>query len=415
VYSSIYHQTKINQLTHFPVSPPSPKEGKNPGGLKEVNGMKRRIFLLITFSFFILSHPTFAHTWIQVNTSGFGDIKNEKSLSMAVYDNSLYVGTSNTVTGAEIWKYDGTNWTQVNIDGFGDVKNARILSLIIFNDNLYAGTSNSTTGTEVWRYDGQNWTQVNTDGFGDANNYGSYSMAVYYNSLHVGTLNTPTGTEIWKYDGANWTQVNTNGFGEVSPFYNLNYRSDSMAVYKNSLFVGTKGDLGTNVWKTQALGGPPYQDWSRVNLVPGFGDGLNKSSSSMAVYDDNLYVGTDSINYLTGTELWKYGGTIWTQINTDGFGDANNQTSSSMAVFNDNLYVGTYIYRTGTEIWKYDGTNWTQVNIDGFGDVTTKDSGSMAVFNNFLYVGTYNYTTGTKIWKNSTATAHIFLPLILSQ
>jgi len=68
-------------------------------------------------------------------------------------------------------------------------------------------------------------------------------------------------------------------------------------------------------------------------------------TSSMAVYG-NLYVGTE--NLTTGTEIWQYNGTTWTQVNTNRFGDANNWGSNSMAIYNGNLYVGTGNPTTGT-------------------------------------------------------------------
>ena len=95
-----------------------------------------------------------------------GDRNNQGPKSMAVYNNNLYVGTYNPITGTEVWRYDGTNWTKVNTNGFGNVNNGMSHSMAVYNNNLYVGTRNDVTGTEVWRYDGINWTQVNANGFG---------------------------------------------------------------------------------------------------------------------------------------------------------------------------------------------------------------------------------------------------------
>jgi len=150
-----------------------------------------------------------------------------------------------------------------------------------------------------------------------------------------------TGLEIWEYDGSIWKQVNTDGFGDVN----------------------------------------------------------NTMGPSMAVFQDNLYVGTK--NTATGCEIWRYDGSNWIQVNTDGFGDVNNKGATSMAVLGNNLYVGT-ANRSGCQVWRYDGSNWIQVNTDGFGDENNVCAFSMAIFDNDLYVGTKNWVTGCEVWQMKT-------------
>jgi hypothetical protein len=75
--------------------------------------------------------------------------------------------------------------------------------------------------------------------------------------------------------------------------------------------------------------------------------------ASASEYKGNLYVGT--LNEIIGTEVWEYDGITWTQVNTDGFGDVHNEKSSSMTVYNGELYVGTENWKwggTGAEVWE---------------------------------------------------------------
>jgi len=150
-----------------------------------------------------------------------------------------------------------------------------------------------------------------------------------------------TGLEIWEYDGINWKQVNIDGFGDVN----------------------------------------------------------NTMGPSMAVFQDNLYVGT--MNTVTGCEIWRYDGSNWIQVNTDGFGDVNNKGALSMTVLGNNLYVGT-ANPSGCQVWRYNGSNWIQVNTDGFGDEDNVCAFSMAIFDNDLYVGTKNCVTGCEVWQMKT-------------
>ena len=63
----------------------------------------------------------------------------------------------------------------------------------------------------------------------------------------------------------------------------------------------------------------------------------------------------------------------WLHVITGGFGDENNRDSDSMAVYDGTLYVGTRNPETGTQIWEYDGTTWTQLETGKFLYVGTLD------------------------------------------
>ena len=216
--------------------------------------MRRNRFFLILF--LVLPSFIYAQGCSQVNTDGFGDSNNEATTCMSVYKGCLYIGTA-SVTGTEVWLYNGTTWTQVNIDGFGDSNNGQAQGMVVYNDLLYVGTS-SDTGGEVWR---------------------------------TGGVGGPPYTD--------WEQVNTDGFGH-------SYEQEGLflIVYNNHLYVGSQSNFTSCiVWKTAAAGPPPFSDWEQV-ITPGFGDTNNVVAAGMGVYNNSLYVGTG--NGITGTEIWKY-------------------------------------------------------------------------------------------------------------
>jgi hypothetical protein len=112
--------------------------------------------------------------WTQVISDGFEDGNNFKVESLVAFGGELYAATDNTVTGIEVWSSpDGEYWTQVNTDGFGDSDNISPLWSVgttVFDNNLYLGTTNNTDGGEVWAtvhkapFDG--WLVLNaTDGY----------------------------------------------------------------------------------------------------------------------------------------------------------------------------------------------------------------------------------------------------------
>lgn len=394
--------------------------------------------------------------WTQVNIDGFGDATNAKANSMAVVGSYLYVATQHSGSiGCEVWKYNGSAWTQVNTDGFGSSDNWGAV-LKWDGTNLYAGISNSS-GCTVRRYSGSgtSWDLVSSVGFGVANNVAVYCMELLGGYLHVGTYHYG-GCQVWRYSGSGttWTQVNTDGFGDPE-----NAWVSSMAYYGGYLFVGTYRGAGCQVWRTASTVTLPYTDWTKVN-TNGFGDTKNFAATSMTASGSYLYVGTDnSADGYTGTEVWRTQGaggppfTDWFQVNVDGFGDAktgtttaliefnsnlysyisaftdrfcevrrydsgttwtmvaypgfaknNNRTVTSMATSGADLYAGTFS-SVGCEVWRYNGSSWaplvgtTGTTASGFGDYNNNDIGSMQQCNGYLYVGTTNSATGAEVWR----------------
>ena len=93
--------------------------------------------------------------WHSVMTNGFGDINNQKVETLFVFEGALYAFLDNAVTGMEVWQsHDGTTWHQVNTDGFGDSNNKGIWANEVtnFNNHMYLGVHNDVTGVEIWRY-----------------------------------------------------------------------------------------------------------------------------------------------------------------------------------------------------------------------------------------------------------------------
>jgi hypothetical protein len=90
-----------------------------------------------------------------------GNAGNVGIYSMAVFDNSLYLGVANQTTGYELWKADGTNcdrpprpcvltWEKLIDNGGGrpvpqgeTANSARIFDFAVFNNHLYWGASES--------------------------------------------------------------------------------------------------------------------------------------------------------------------------------------------------------------------------------------------------------------------------------
>jgi len=311
---------------------------------------------------------------------------------------------------------EGDNWSLISGDFGGGAR--AIYSSVIYNSQLYIDIG-SVNGCEVWRFDGgTHWSKVNESGFGNPAQSISWSMVVYESKLYVATscdamadiLPTYNGCQVWCYDGATWTKVNTDGFGDPR-----NDMIGAMGVFQDKLYAGVGdplGDIGWQVWRYD--GGTT---WTKAYNADYGDDDIVTQPDSMATYNGKFYVSV--LNAMTGSEIWRYDGTTWTQINEDGFGDRWTSNARAMIVFDDGsgagprLYVESstevYLapweekpdgYRKGCKFWRYDGgTTWTQVNTDGFGKINNKAILSTGEFEGKLYAGTWNQVEGCEVWR----------------
>ncbi len=194
-------------------------------------------------------------TWSQVAANGFdGNVNNIGATAFEVYNNQLYAGTYNYVTGGEVWRSPSGNagsWTQVNLDGFGE-ENSGINSLVAFQGYLYAGVMNGAiSGAKLWRCqvcDGSDWEKIMDGGFGNPNTRGYHALAVMDGWLYSLIRNNMTGMVVYRsLDGLTWEQVGFSGFGDSNN--RGGYWGNSVVVHRGALFAGTtNGASGGEVW-----------------------------------------------------------------------------------------------------------------------------------------------------------------------
>jgi hypothetical protein len=208
-------------------------------------------------------HSVDGETWNLMGGVGFGDASNTAIFSFQRWVRSegvgqpfkthVYVGTENELTGCEVWHRnadDNTPWVQVNQDGFGDENNLVAYTMTVWNYSLYVGTLNQVSGAQLWRTsDGILWEQVNIDGFGDANNIAITSLISLGGTLIAATMNPVTGCEVWKSpNGVSWIQFNNDGFGDAN-----NTGAPRMRLFEEigPLLVSTGNLEGAEVWSLE--------------------------------------------------------------------------------------------------------------------------------------------------------------------
>lgn len=179
---------------------------------------------------------------------------------------------------------------------------------------------------------------------------------------------------IIQFDGQNYTFLDP---GRIIPHPQI-----AITQYQNLLYVGGFRGLG-------------YWDGQKWTII----DSTDLLVWSLSHYRDKLIVGGrfNSIDTFDLKELGVWDGTTWSDLfGFDSIIGGLGNAVTSVAVFQDEIYVAGNIDNLGPidEITKWDGTNWTDVGggIPGIGDELVED---MVEYKGELYVaGRFFENTG---------------------
>lgn len=282
---------------------------------------------------------------------------------LAPHNGLLYIAISNELvlppTPGAIWATDGDAIWPVMEDGFGKLANHSVMSLISHNDWLYAGTSNPITGYEIWKLEGpggEGPVKVVDGGGGDRRNQAACMPIVFQNKLYWGTMIFP-GTSLkgcdiirihddaWQYIvGPDGLSGYDSGFTKVSNTYLW-----WMVEHNGWLYAGTfdadsalqaivdNAPLFPEVLK--ALPGLPER--FAQYAAPVEGAGLKRAPSLLSRWRD------------AGADLYKSpDGAHWYPVFTDGLGDPYNWGLRTMVSVGDDLYIGMANPFDGLEVWR---------------------------------------------------------------
>lgn len=175
-----------------------------------------------------------------------------------VWNNKIYFSTN---AKGQLWESsDGINFTQ-NMSvgyGFGVPSQIVIACLQVFNDTLYVTTTNKILGGQMYRTgDGINWQTITMNAFGKADSAEElHNMDTAFGYIWV-TAYTDTsisnGCPIWRSsDGVNFIQSNTDGFGDPL----INGENAVTISFGNSMYFGGPNYVaGAQIWRTDMTTG----------------------------------------------------------------------------------------------------------------------------------------------------------------
>ena len=193
---------------------------------------------------------------------------------LTVYGNKLYFSATTALSGAELWRTDGTTTEQVAEINTGNLNkdSSSPYHLTVVGSRLYFGADDGKAGPggggnrEVWYTDGVD-TRIAVNLNQNGESWPTAFTAVG-NDLYVTATDGNTGYELWRLNSANnsITQVadllfgsrGSNPYGLVDQPNRRSLEPETFALLGNSLLFSADDDVaGQELWKISLDNTPP--------------------------------------------------------------------------------------------------------------------------------------------------------------
>ena len=286
---------------------------------------------------------------------------------MTVYNGELYFRATNTLTGTELWKSDGTEAGTVLVknihpeDGIGAAKSSDPYGFVEFMGELFFAAKDGTSSAPgLWKTDG---TEIGTVRVGTVfvHDFGFGDPVVFGNALYFsGSADPFVDAELWKSDG---TAMGTVLVKEINPDTTNGPTSSSpkfFTVVNDTLFFVASDTVGDDeLWKSDGteVGTVLVKDL-RSGADPSFPDRLVNMNGIL------YFRAADSME--NSYELWRSDGSelgtymvkdIDPRPNFAGFPAPKLPGGNfELPVMNNELYLYGADMTNGNELWKSDGT-----------------------------------------------------------
>lgn len=283
------------------------------------------------------------------------------------------VGSNNNVANQSKYPYvlesadpAKGEWRQVSPPGFGDPYNTVVFNVVAFNDHLYAGTFNHLTGFQVWKTRGvgeapYRWTKVLDIGaYRGHLNQGVLSFCVFKDALYIGTaiqdggydrvnqVGPAAGEVIRLYPDDSWELVV--GTPRLTP--------KGVVLPKSGFYPGFNDLFNGYMWRMAVHAGRLYMGTASWGSFLPY---LNRSVWPGHFRELIEFMGVDEAHEREGgCDLWSTAdGDNWMPVTIGGFGNPYNcgirsfaSTPYGLAVGSVNPFGPTVAVRRGSE-WEY--------------------------------------------------------------
>jgi hypothetical protein len=351
-------------------------------------------------------------TWTRIASNGVTSANNRVLLPGVLINGKLTAGAGSVFGGARatMYTYDSA-FHQLGLAGFNS-DNTRLMPWARYGNQAYIGTENTTSGGELYRWSGSGSpVLVGNNGWGLGNTYSQVNpVAVYQGKLLVcvgrqaGGAAFP-GLRIYQYDGNTWTQVIGQG-AAGSPtgpgFGNTENENITATEYSelngNLTFCVSNSNDGPQIYSYNGssftrIGQAGAGSWPAT---------LQTGQVAVSQIDNRLYFGVGT--YFGGTtgELWSYDGSHWSKMAlSGGIADAGNFFFQPF-VRGADLYVAAWNSSSGCRVYKRQGNSFTAFSEYGFSNVNNV-AALLATYDGKMFGETANFATGAEVYTTPMA------------
>lgn len=356
-----------------------------------------------TITFAANNNASEDNAWIDISdTMPLGNTNDDAFNSLAIYNNKLYTVHSNTVFqfNDNITK---PNWTTLS-DNSADASG--VYALLPFNNSLYVGGDNFAT-----YIDGKGWTSLSRNGI--PNKDPIIKLVLLNGNIVALTRKFMISRSLlYTYDIKKnaWTSLNFDTFAR-----NDNHLDD-MVVFNNKLYAYGRNDDDNNkdLKAIVYVYNPATAKWKLVS------NGLPYSVDSIAVYKNKLYVGGYSfINKkpFISTYNGNDDAPRWVEINTDTLPTTDDDHShgfcygnpvENLVVINNTLYASGRSDGCNLYIAALDDKNTSAWNVVGkkiAPQYSFQNMTSLVEFNSNLYSSITSFNSDNHFAKIETVYA----------
>ena len=340
---------------------------------------------------------------------------------LTVYNGALYFSANDGTSGTELWRYDGVSAglvEEINPSGgsdprfltvygnrlyFSAVYETSVLRglfrygetgveqidgvqapgyLTPYAGSLYMYAREEATGTELWRLNDSSAELAADINEGSANSDPQF-LTVYNNNLYFQANDGVIGFELFRFDGET-----------AQPVYDIreggNAFPQRLIVYNGQLYFRANDGSGIGLWRYNGSD-PPVEVTTAET----------PHNSDMIVYDEALYfAATLGPVSSSGNQLWRYDGSIVSQVTFLGSDDPNHNgiaIPAQMAEYEGALYfAGDDGSGSGVELYRYDGQT-----VELAADINPAESSNpknFAVYDGKLYFQADDGDSGAELW-----------------
>src|SRR5687768_7793561 len=221
--------------------------------------------------------------------------------NLTVVGTRVYFVADDGVSGAELWKSDGTPSGTVRVKDIragSTGSNPDLLTNV--RGTLYFSSDNGITGRELWKSNGTAAGTVLVKDIMERRGNGNPNSLTEVNGMvYFAANNGANGIELWRSNG---TAEGTLLVKDIKPGDRVNSSPANLVnVYGTLFFVAGDAGGGRELWKSN---GTAEGTFRIKDIVPGIND--SRINNTTAIYKTLFFSATDGIH---GQELWKSDGT----------------------------------------------------------------------------------------------------------